>query len=465
MDALTDLLSLLASNIWIYGGSFLLVLSILILVHEWGHYAAARLCGVRVDEFSLGMGREMFGFRSKSGTRWKVCLLPIGGYVKMFGDTDPAGAGKTDQVRDGTDALARPMTDDERKQAFFSKSILQRSFIVFAGPGINFLFAVLLLAGLFMTQGREIIPATITGVQVGSPSERAGFLPGDQVLTMDGETIESFDHMRRKVMIALDTPIEVTLLRGSDTIQKTITPKRMEGEDRFGFKHERGYIGTLGPSYGLDLKAIVKVDGVSTDKNPDNVRTLILRKIGNGPFRIATADVDGMDEVVVNPSKKANEGMRDPNAKTYNALVLTSPDSVIYKKYAPVQAVGEAVFQTYQISVDSLKALGQIVMGTRSPTELGGVIRIGTVAGDMAQAGLIAFISFTALLSINLGLINLFPIPMLDGGHLTFYAIEAIRGGRPIPERAQEYAFRFGLVVLVFLMVFSNLNDILQLIL
>ncbi len=462
MDAITDLITLIASNVWLYGGSFILVLSILVIVHEWGHYAMARACGVRVEEFAVGMGPEIWGRTARDGTRWKICALPIGGYVKMFGDTDPAGGGKTEQVGKGSEA--RLMTPDERRQAFFSKTVGQRAAIVAAGPAINFIFAILLLASLFVTQGREVVPPMIAGIHVGSAADQAGLQPGDRILSVNDQDISSFDELRRIVTLALDTPLTLTIERQGQIQTITATPKRLLAEDRFGFKHERGYLGALAPNNGFDLKAIAAVSGEKTGENSGKTRELLTAKIGQGSFVLTINGITDMDQVRVDPTWVSNQGLKDPLSKTYNVFSPAQGETKEYKKYGLLSCVGMAIYQTYRISVDSLGALGQMVIGVRSPTELGGVIRIGTLAGDMATMGLIALITFTALLSINLGLINLFPIPLLDGGHLMFYAIEAVLG-RPLPDRAQEYAFRFGLVFLVFLMVFSNLNDILQLVL
>ena len=463
MEAFTDLLALIASNVWIYGGSFLIVLGILVIVHEWGHYAAARACGVRVDEFAVGMGREIYGWTARSGTRWKICLLPIGGYVKMFGDSDPAGAGRTEQVLE-PEGTPRPMTEDERKVAFFTQPVPARAFIVFAGPAVNFIFAVMLLAAIFVTQGREITPAIVSGLEVDGAGAQSGLIPGDRVQMIDGAPVQTFDDLRRKVTLALDTPMVMTIDRAGKVMKLKVTPKREQMEDRFGFKHQRGYLGVLGPSNGFDLSAIASVDGVQTQKNADRARDLVLARLGKGPFRIKVDSTPEMKEVLVNPVPAMNKDLKNAKGKNYKALILSQTDNREYIQYSLMGGLAEAVNQTYRITADSLLGLGQMISGVRSASELGGVIRIGTLAGDMAQAGMIAFVTFTALLSINLGLINLFPVPMLDGGHLLFYAIEAIRG-RPIPDRFQEYAFRFGLVVLVFLMVFSNLNDILQLVL
>lgn len=462
MDSITDFITLILSNIWLYAVPFLVVLSVLVIVHEWGHYAMARACGVRVDEFAVGMGREIWGRTGRDGTRWKICLLPIGGYVKMFGDADPAGAGKVETVGDGTGL--RPMTIAERDQAFFSKTVGQRAAIVFAGPAINFIFAIIVLTGLFITQGREITPPVIAAVQVGSAGDAGGLQPGDRIMSIDGKKAESFDDLKRAVMLALDQPLEIVVSRVGEIKTFHIAPKRLDESDRFGFKHQRGYLGVLGPSNGFDLKTIMAVNGVDTGKDADKTRAALLKNIGNGPFDISVEGMGDIKSVRVNPSIDQNGDLKTAGAPHYDSFIPTSGEVKEYRKYSLFSGVVQATYQTYRISADSLGALWQMVTGVRSATELGGVIRIGTLASDMAQAGFIALITFTALLSINLGLINLFPIPMLDGGHLAFYAYEAVRG-KPMPDHFQDYAFRFGLVVLVFLMVFSNLNDILQLVL
>lgn len=463
MEAFTDLMTLIASNIWVYGGSFVVVLSILVIVHEWGHYAVARACGVKIDEFSVGFGRKLFGFKDRNGTEWKVCMLPLGGYVKMFGDADAASAGQTDTVQEGD--VTRAMTEDERKGAFFSKPLAQRAAIVFAGPAINYIFAILLLAGLYVYQGKQIVPPVASAIHVGEAGDKSGILPGDRILSINNQKINNFDLLRKNVMLALDTPMAFTIERNGKIQEMYVTPKRIEISDRFGFKHERGYLGVVGPTNGFSLKNIIRVDGVDTGGDIEQTRAALLKKIGKGSFRVAMDSTESdVDEVIINPGMAMNQGLLDPLSKNYEILVPAQVQAIEYVKYGLLGGLFEAAYQSYSITADSLYAIGQMINGTRSASELGGLIRIGAIAGDMAHAGLFALITFTALLSINLGMINLFPVPMLDGGHLAFYAAEAIRG-KPLSDRVQEYAFRFGLVFLVFLMAFANLNDIIQLIL
>ena len=376
-----------------YGGPFVLVLSILIFVHEWGHYIIARRCGVKVDKFSIGFGKELFGRTDKNGTRWKFCAIPLGGYVQMFGDTDPASAHHAEGVKEGKEC--RPFTADEKKVAFYAQPISKRAAIVFAGPAINYIFAILILAFLYAFNGEPYQPPIAAVIVEGMPAEAAGIKPDDKIIAINGSSIERYDEIRQHTAIAMDQELEIKLLRslgkdhpnewGKKPLTIKVTPRRVVETDRFGFKHELGRIGIMGP---------------------------------------------------------------------------TSQFATI--QHTPMSAIGAAVETTWRITSDTLKALGQMVMGTRSTDELGGILRIGAYAGDFAQQGLVAFITFTALLSVNLGLINILPVPLLDGGYLAMYAMEKIRG-KPLHERVQEYALRVGLVFLLGIMFLATWNDLVQL--
>lgn len=462
MTSIFDLFQLIASNVWLYGGTFVLVLSLLVFVHEWGHYIVARLCGVRVEVFSIGFGKELFGITDSHGTRWKFSLVPLGGYVKMFGDTDPASAGNKPEVETEEGAL-RPMTDEERKVAFFAKPVAQRAAIVFAGPAINFLFAILILSGLYMTMGQPVSPPLASAVIEGSAADQAGFQPHDRITAIDGGRIRRFEEIRLQVSVALDTPLSFTVERAGEAVTLEATPVKETQEDHFGFSHSRGMLGIIGPGNGLLLKNIIAVDGQAM-ADEGAVRRAILPRLGRD-FTITLKRNDEQNDVLrVNPDKELNAGLLDEASPDFGTLLIAqqAEDEIVHHGFGG--SIAAALRETYDITASTLTALGQMITGTRSATELGGIIRIGAIAGDMAQSGILALITFTALLSINLGLINLFPIPMLDGGHLLFYGIEAAKGS-PIPERAQEYAFRLGLAVLVCIMLFANLNDLVQLIL
>lgn len=359
----------------LYIVSFLLVLTVLVFVHELGHFLVARWNGVRVEVFSIGFGPELFGRTDRLGTRWKFSALPLGGYVKMFGHTD--------SVLD-SNGRERPMTEEERKVSFHHKRVGQRSAIVAAGPFANFLFALVLLAGLFMVYGQQYSSPVVGMVVENSAADRAGILPGDRIVELNGRTIARFEDIAATVQLGLDEPLHVVIERNGERVELTAYPEIVVQQDNFGMEHRIGRLG------------------------------------------IAST---GAGEVV---------------------------------RHGPVGAIWSAAEEIYRLSVGTLKAVWQMIAGTRPTEELGGVIRIAKMSGDVAQTGLVSLIGFSALLSVNLGLINLFPVPMLDGGHLVFYAAEVIRG-KPLGPRAQEWGFRIGLALVLTLMVFATWNDLVTL--
>jgi regulator of sigma E protease len=464
MDTIFEYANLLAGNVWLYGGTFLLVLGVLVFVHEWGHYIVARIFGIRVETFSIGFGREIFGINDSSGTRWKFSLFPLGGYVKLFGDTDPASARHSEDVSEG-DEPPRPMTQEEKEVAFFARPVWQRAAVVFAGPAINFVFAVAILSALYIFHGKPVTPPVAAAVIHESAAEEAGFQPNDVILSINGEKINRFENIRRAVMIALDTPMKFRVMRNGDEISLTAVPERMEMEDHFGFRHSRGMLGILGPlgpGNAFSLENIVSVDGKNYE-DKEELRKAIISRLDSSILIGVDYGGGEIQKLIVHPLSEYNKGIESPDAPNFDALVIDAQLEDELIQYGFPGGIIEAAHETYIITASTLEALGQMITGVRSAEELGGIIRIGAMAGDMATAGFLALITFTALLSINLGLINLFPIPLLDGGHLLFYFLETVKGS-PISENIQEYAFRLGLAILVGIMLFANLNDIVQLI-
>lgn len=448
-------------NVWFYGGAFILVLSVLVFVHEWGHYIVARMCGVKVETFSIGFGKEILGFEDKKGTRWKFSLIPLGGYVKLYGDVDPASAGHSETVEGDEGDKPRPMTEAERQQAFFAKPVWQRALVVFAGPAINYIFAILILTGLFTFNGQPVTPPNAAAVIENSSADKSGFLPHDEVLEIDGKKIHSFEDIRREMMIALDTEKHFLVKRGDEVIDVYTRPEKVTKEDRFGFEHSRGLLGLISPRHAIHIDTIKAIEGREYD-DVDAIRRTLLSRMGKRFDITIPSGKDGSQVITIKPFADNNKFLNDPAHEDGNVLFIANAEANTFAKYSIGVASIQAMKESWVITRGTLEALGQMVMGTRSAGELGGIIRIGALAGDMAKRGVVALILFTALLSINLGLINLFPIPMLDGGHLVFYAFEAVLG-RPVSERFQEYAFRVGLIFLVALMVFANLNDLIQL--
>jgi regulator of sigma E protease len=363
-----------------WGGlPFLFVLTLVVFFHELGHFLLARLCGVRVSVFSVGFGPELFGFSDPLGTRWKLSLIPLGGYVKFFGDDNAASA--PDRA-----ALAA-MSEPERRQSFVHQPVASRSAIVVAGPAANFLFAVAIFASLFMLFGKPSASPRVDSVQPGSAAAAAGFRPGDVVLTINGRRVESFTDMQRIVSTSAGETLSFEIDRGGARITLKATPALQEVRDSFGNVNRIGILGITR----------------STGPNDSNVQPV-------GPLQ---------------------------------ALVLGAQE-------------------TWFVVERTLWYLGRVFIGRETADQLGGPIRIAEVSCQVATAGLAALVHLTAILSVSIGLLNLFPIPLLDGGHLLFYAIEAVRG-KPLSERAQELGFRIGFAVVVMLMIFTTYNDILRL--
>lgn len=350
---------------------FLVVLTVLVFVHELGHFWVARRNGVRVEVFSIGFGPELFGWTDRAGTRWKVSAIPLGGYVKMFGDADPAST---------PNASLATMTPEEQAVSFHHKSLGQRAAVVAAGPIANFLFAIVVFATVYSLVGQPFTPPEITNVAPGSAAERAGLQTGDRIIRINGTDIERFEQIQRIVQLNLDRPLDLVVLRDDREIPIMASPTFDE----------------------------------STDARGNTVRTPRLGIQGK---------------------------------------------KVEFIRHGPVESIWRGVAETWVQTAGTVQALAQMVSGQRQADDLGGPIRIAEMSGDVARGGPAAFIVFMAVLSVNLGLINLFPIPMLDGGHLLFYAIEALRG-RPLGPRAQEYGFRIGLVLVFSLMLFATWNDL-----
>jgi len=354
-----------------YVAPFLVAITVLVFVHEMGHYLVARWCGVRVEVFSLGFGRELWGWTDRAGTRWKLSLIPLGGYVRMFGDETGAY---------GPPVAAPP---GESAASFSKKSVRQRAFIVIAGPAANFLFAILIFAVLFMTYGQRNTSPAVTEVVEGGAAAAAGIRAGDRFVALDGQSVARFEDLQRIVHLNPGRPMEAVVVRDGSETALTVTPGIARQTDNLGNVHEFGRLGVRGGA---------------------------LETVRRGPG----------------------------------------------------EALALAVDYTWTMTATILSFIGDMIGGQRSTDELGGVLRIGHLAGEVAKIDFSAYLNFMALLSINLGLINLFPIPMLDGGHLVFYAIEAVRG-RPLGRRAQEYGFRIGIGLVIALMLFVTWNDLVYL--
>jgi regulator of sigma E protease len=349
---------------------FLFTLTIIVFFHELGHFLVARWCGIRVLVFSMGFGPELAGFTDRLGTRWKLSLIPLGGYVKFFGDDNEAS------VPDPKTLAA--MSEEERKQSFFGQSVGRRAAVVVAGPLTNFILAIVLFAGVFMVFGKPTAVPRVASVEPNSAAAAAGFQPGDLVTEIDGRKIDNFVDMQRIVGFSGGHPLTIVVDRGGIPITLTATPE---------IKNNRGIL------------------GVTRSNQPGDVKV---------------------------------------------------------EAVGPLDAVKLGADKTWFIVETTLSYIRDVFVGRQSADQIGGPIGIARISGQVAELGWGALFDFVGVISVSIGLLNLFPVPLLDGGHLLFYFIEAIRG-RPLSERAQEVGFRIGLAIVVMLMIFATVNDILHL--
>lgn len=354
-----------------------LVLGITVFIHEYGHYIVAKLCGVKIEVFSIGFGKELWGWNDKSGTRWKISTLPLGGYVKMFGDASAASN------PDGE--LLSGMSDEEKKVSFHYKPLYQKALVVAAGPFANFFLTVVVFVYFIMSNGLSSIDPVVGKIRPDTPAAASGLQVGDRIIMVDNNKVSSFSDIIYLLSTNLGTPVMLKVKRDAEELNISLTPAIFNDEDGLGNKIARPFIG-----------------------------------IESGTIR--------------------------------------------YENVGLVRAVGEAVRRTYLICESTLKVMGQMLTGKRDTKDLKGPVGIAQLSGQAAEKGAATVLWLIAVISANLGLMNLLPIPALDGGHLVYYGIEALRG-KPLAQKVQEYGFRFGFGVLAMLMAFTFFNDIRKLIL
>jgi regulator of sigma E protease len=355
---------------------FLFVLALVVFIHELGHFLVGRWCGVDVKVFSIGFGREVFGFNDRHGTRWRIALIPLGGYVKFSGDADAASSADHSEVAQ--------MTPEERARSFPAQSIGERAAIVAAGPIANFLLAILIFAATVFVFGKQILTPRVDQIVAGSAAERAGLRQGDLVTAIDGQPITSFNDMQRAISVRPHETVSVSILRDGASLIVPVTPTLVETSTPMG-KQRIGIIG-------------------------------------------------------VQASRKAEDWTT--------------------RHFTLLESLRNGVSETWYVVERTYDYLGKLISGRESTDQLSGPIRIAQVSGIVAASGgILALLNLAAILSVSIGLMNLLPVPMLDGGHLMFYAVEALRG-RPLSERAQEIGFRVGLGLVLMLMLFVTWNDL-----
>ena len=371
-------------DIFYYLVPFVVLLGILVFVHELGHFLVAKFVGVKVEEFSLGFGKELWGFNDRSVTRWKVCAIPLGGYVKMFGDADAASATESEEVKS--------LSEEDLKKTFTAQPPSKKLAITLAGPAANYLFAIAIFTAIFFFLGRLTFPPIIGEVLEGGAAQAAGIMKNDRVLEINGKKIDTFADLQREVDLSVDKKADVVIQRGEEVLNIHVTLKELE----------------------------VPTSEYDSENAPKQQKLLL-------------------------------------GVRSVNAVELDK------KELSFFESVKEACSETWDITTATLRGVGQMLTGKRASDDVGGVIRIAEMSGDISkERGLIDFTVFMALLSINLGLINLFPIPVLDGGQAVISVIEMI-ARREIGEKIKEYMFRFGFGVIMALVVFATWNDLVHL--
>ncbi len=356
---------------------FLILLTVVVFVHEYGHYYFAKKYGVGVTDFSIGFGKEIFGFFDKSGTRWKFCLIPLGGYVKFFGDRNVFSQAEQE-------SLLKQYSEQDQKKLFVVKPLYQRSLIVAAGPFANFILAIFIFTFIYMFAGKDFTPAQIQEVQENSPAFSSGIKSGDIILSINDNKVKSILEVSTYINTSTTDDIKIKILRNNEEISKIVKTKIIKSTDSLGNKINKKVIG-------------IKI-------SPPN-----------------------------------NEFNRE--------------------KLGPAKALFYGVKETWFVIQSSFDFVISLFKGKGDTTQLGGPIKIAKITGQVSQLGFVAFLSIMAYISISLGFINLFPIPMLDGGHLMFYTFEKILG-RPLTQKTQEGFFRIGLFLLLSLMLFTTVNDL-----
>ena len=356
---------------------FIVLILVVVFIHEYGHYYFAKRYGVGITDFSIGFGKEIFGWNDKSGTRWKICWIPLGGYVKFFGDRNVFS--QADQEK-----IINQYNKDDQKKLFVLKPLYQRVLIVFAGPLANFLLAIAIFFSVYTFVGKDFTPAIINEVQKDSPAMEAGLKNNDIIVSIDGNKVKSIMEVSKFIMMSTDEFIDFIISRSNQNLTYKIKPKIVASKDNLGNKINKRIVGI---------------------------------KLG-----------------------------------AYN-------NEINHVKLGPVKAIYYAISEVYYVCSSSLKYLGSILKGSGDSSQLGGPIRIAKITGQVAEFGILPFLSMMAYISISLGLVNLFPIPLLDGGHLMFYAFEKILG-HPLSQKVQEGFFRIGMFLLLSLMFFTTFNDL-----
>lgn len=450
---------------WTLSGlAFLFVLSVVVFFHELGHFLVARWCGVTVTTFSIGFGRELWGRYDRHGTRWRIAAIPLGGYVKFLDDTNAASQPPADE----------PLPADVQAGAFHTKPVWQRALVVAAGPMANFIVAAMLYTGVNAVYGVSKVSPQIDEVVAGMPAAVAGLKAGDTITNIDGQGIETFDDVIRLVTASSGRTLNITVNRDGKSEVIPVTPAMRDHNDDLGVTVRLGDIGirrTIPARVGAvisgspaekagfqPLDVITAIDGTPVRSFED-----VIRLVGPAAGKSLSVAVDrgGVTQTiaVVPEGTSVTEENGATVSKGRIGIAPARPEPV---GVSLAESLRLGVRETYSNMVQTVTGIGDIIWGRQSADQVGGPILMAEVTARVVEMGWEPLLRWTALISANIGLLNLLPIPVLDGGHLVFYAIEAIRR-RPLSRRVQEIGFQIGIALVLMLVVFVNLNDLMRL--
>lgn len=445
----------------LYVLGFLFVLGVVVFFHELGHFLVARWCGVTVTTFSIGFGRELGAFVDRHGTRWRVAAIPLGGYVKFLDDANAASQ----------PSVAAPETLPPG--SFHSKPVWQRSLVVAAGPAANFLVAALLYTAVNATYGVSVITARVDEVVAGMPAEKAGIKPGDVITDIDGWGIETFDDVVRIVTASSGRTLTISVDRDGKTLTFPVTPDLRDQPSDLGVTLRLGdiginrilpaRIGTVVPDSAAEKAGILPGDTITAINGaPVSSFEDVIAMVGPAAGQPLAITVDRKGTpLTIDVVPGAVDGTKPDGTPYKQGRIGVSPDRPAPVAVSFPEAVRLGVRETYANIVQTITGISDILAQRQSPDQVGGPILMAEVTARVVELGWEPLLRWTALISANIGLLNLLPIPMLDGGHLVFYAVEAIRR-RPLSQRVQEIGFQIGIAVVLMLVVFVNLNDLMR---
>lgn len=444
--------------------SFLFVLSVVVFFHELGHFLVARWCGVTVTTFSIGFGRELWGFVDRHGTRWRVAAIPLGGYVKFLDDANAASQ----------PGAARDVSPGHEAGSFHNKPVWQRAAVVFAGPLANFILAAVIYSVLNMAVGVRTISARIDEVVPGMPAAVAGLKPGDVIKSIDGWSIEGLEDVARMVGASSGRTLDIEVDRNGETLPFAVTPAIKEHKDDLGVTVRIGDIGIrhlIPPVVGEVISGMpaAKAGFAAGDRikaingKPINSFDDLIDTVGPSAGKLLIVTVErGGSNLTIEVTPEATPQKAADGTVTERGRIGLAPERPEAVTVSPVEAVRLGVRETYANISQTVSGIWDIITRRQSADQMGGPILMAEVTARVVELGIEPLLKWTALISANIGLLNLLPIPVLDGGHLVFYAIEAIRR-RPLSQRVQEIGFQIGMVLVMMLVVFVNLNDLVRL--